>query len=228
MSILCKAHDIVITGGKFIGQQNYHININRSGINMLLVASAPEAAVDAVECDYAPSCFPGTREQYIQDITNRATSNNTNEQPPIYWMNGPAGVGKYAIAQTSALKVKDAGYLGAAFFFSINGRQSDHTRLFPSLAYQLSAVLLGYCSIVNKRVLTDPTVFQKTIKAQFEFLIVEPIQHLKELGKEVSRRTIYIDGLDKCKNKDAQADIITIIALSVQAQSTPFQWVIFS
>ncbi|KXN81507.1 hypothetical protein AN958_04504 [Leucoagaricus sp. SymC.cos] len=57
---------------------------------------------------------------------------------PIYWMRGPAGVGKSAIAQTCVERVKEGGHLGAAFFF-INGR-SDPRRLFPTLAYPLSTL----------------------------------------------------------------------------------------
>ena len=242
MSHFSGAHDVVVTGSEFIGQQTNHINIGRSGtlterlshsadditgIDLLLEASTPEAAVDAVERNYAPSCFPGTRDQYIEDITNWATSSSI-DRPPIYWMKGPAGVGKSAIAQTSVLKVKEAGYLGAAFFFSVNGRQDDHTRFFPSLAYQLSTILPAYTEILDKRVLSDKTIFRKTMKSQFEALVVDPLRRLEALGKEVLRKAVFVDGLDECKDKDAQAEIIEIIASSVRAQSTPFQWAIFS
>ncbi|KAJ3564115.1 hypothetical protein NP233_g8501 [Leucocoprinus birnbaumii] len=145
-------------------------------------------------------------------------------------MKGPAGVGKSSIAQTSAMKVKMARYLGAAFFFSVNGRRNDHTRFFPSLAYQLSTIriLLDYRNMVNDQVLIDSTIFNKPMRAQFEFLIADPLRELKELGKEVPRMSIFIDGLDECKDKDAQSEIIEIIAESVQDQSTPFHWAFFS
>lgn len=38
----------------------------------------------------------------------------------VYWMRGPAGVGKLAIAQTCAEQMRGNGYLGAAFFFTVN------------------------------------------------------------------------------------------------------------
>ncbi|KAJ3570384.1 hypothetical protein NP233_g4429 [Leucocoprinus birnbaumii] len=230
-------HNFSISGGVFESQQstfqlhgNNQINVGLSdhrGIITLLEASTPEAALDSVGRNYAPRCFPGTREQYIEDITNWAASSHIN-RPPIYWMKGPAGVGKSSIAQTSALRIQEARYLGAAFFFSVNGRQKDYTRFFPSLAYQLSTVLHEYRSKVNERVLIDPSIFKKTMKAQFEFLIVDPLRELRELGKEVPRKSVFIDGLDECESKDAQAEIIEIISSSVQAQSTPFQWAIFS
>ncbi|KAJ3565696.1 hypothetical protein NP233_g7468 [Leucocoprinus birnbaumii] len=252
-SMFREAHNFSINNSNFESQQstfqlhgNNHINIGPSdyhgtpavgipsstegsalGMALLLDASTPEASVDSVERNYKPRCFPGTREQYIEDITNWATSSGV-DRLPIYWMKGPAGVGKSSIAQTSAMKVQEVGCLGAAFFFSINGRRNDHNRFFPSLAHQLSTVLLDYRNIVNERVLIDSTVFKKTMRAQFQSLIAGPLQKLKELGKEAPRMSIFIDGLDECKDKDAQAEIIEIIAESVQVQSTPFQWAIFS
>ncbi|KAJ3562785.1 hypothetical protein NP233_g9356 [Leucocoprinus birnbaumii] len=222
------AQNLSINNSNFHNHQHVHSN-DQKGLALLLDASTPEAAVDSAERNYTPRCFPGTRDQYIEDVANWATSSSIH-RPPIYWMKGPAGVGKSSIAQTSAMKVKKAKYLGAAFFFSINGRRNDHTRLFPSLAHQLSIIpiLLDYRNMVNTRVLIDPAIFSKPMRAQFEFLIADPLQEMKELGKEVPRMAIFIDGLDECKDKDAQAEIIEIIAESVQDRSTPFQWAIFS
>ncbi|KAF5360569.1 hypothetical protein D9756_005065 [Leucocoprinus leucothites] len=233
MSLLHEAHNFVINGGEFVGQQNvsvhHSINLNgSSGIDILLEASAPEAALDAGERYYAPSCYPGTREKYIEDITEWARAITSNSiGPPILWIRGPVGVGKSALAQTCAQKVKDAGHLGAAFFFSINGRQKDHTRLFPTLAYQLSTAHPDFRESVNRRALNDKTLVKKTMKAQFESLIIEPLRELREQDKDVGRKVIFIDGLDECESKDAQVEIIKLIASSVQTKSTPFFWAIF-
>ncbi|KAF5356740.1 hypothetical protein D9756_006400 [Leucocoprinus leucothites] len=216
-----EAHDFV-----FIGHQTNYLN-SEIGIDTILAASTPEAAVDAGERDYDPTCYPGTREQYIKDITNWATTGDS-DQLPICWMKGPAGVGKSAIAQTCAKAMKDSGHLGAAFFFSVNGRRKDHTRFFPTLAYQLATTLPGYREVVNRRVSKDKTLVTKTMLSQFESLIVEPLRELREQGREIRRRPIFIDGLDECGSQDAQAEIIKLIAASVQAKSTPFCWAIFS
>jgi len=88
------------------------------GIDILLDASDEGAVFDSQD-HYDRRCFPGTREQYIADITNWVTE---SIHPPLsmYWMSGPAGVGKSAIAQTCAEKLKDTEHLGAAFFFTVN------------------------------------------------------------------------------------------------------------
>ncbi|KAJ3566455.1 hypothetical protein NP233_g6992 [Leucocoprinus birnbaumii] len=227
MALLEGAHDFVLNNAEFNIQQSI-VNVgSMTGIDFLLGAATPEAALDSGERRYDPLCYPGTREQYIQDITRWATR-ASDDKLPIYWMHGPAGVGKSAIAQTSAQKLKDSGHLGGAFFFSISGRRNDHTRFFPTIAYQLSTVLVDYREIVDRQILIDKTLVSKTMKAQFQHLIAGPLMELKSQGKEVARRSIFVDGLDECQSKEAQAEIIEIIAASVRAQSTPFCWAVFS
>ncbi|KXN85617.1 hypothetical protein AN958_11079 [Leucoagaricus sp. SymC.cos] len=89
-------------------------------------------------------------------------------------MRGPAGVGKSAIAQTCAEGLKESGHLGAAFFFSINGRNNPR-RFFPTLAYQLSTLFPDLHDIVNDRVYRDKTLVRKRMSSQFTSLIVEPL-----------------------------------------------------
>jgi hypothetical protein len=205
---------------------NLLVLIPCAGIDILFEASVADAAVDADARQYEPSCFPGTREQFIHDITHWGGSSDETTAR-IYWMRGPAGVGKSAIAQTCAEKVKDAGLLGAAFFFSINGRD-DSRWFFNTLAYQLSTELADYRSILNTKISNDRSLVTKRLSSQFNYLIVEPLRQLEKDGKGVGRRAIFVDGLDECRSKDAQCEIIDIIAASIHSKSTPFRWVIFS
>ncbi|KAF5357164.1 hypothetical protein D9756_006438 [Leucocoprinus leucothites] len=229
MSMFNEAQGVAINGGKFINNPTTYNQSGPTGIDILYEASTPEASVDAKERSYAPSCYAGTREQYIVDITNWATAKNEDGAiPPLYWMKGPAAVGKSAIAQTCAEHLKISGNLAAAFFFSVNGRRKDHTRFFPTLAYQLSTILPDYREILNRKIFVDRTLVKKTMPSQFRSLIVEPLQELRELGKDVRRRAIFVDGLDECQSTSAQMEIIEIIASSIRAGSTPFRWAVFS
>lgn len=199
----------------------------RAGIEILLEASAPEAAVDSEERQYAPSCFPGTREQYIEDITSWATGPTDEHSPSIYWMRGPAGVGKSAIAQTCAQKVKHVDQLGAAYFFTV-GKHNDSARFFTTIAYQLSTIFPGYREILDDKVRRDRTLVKKTLASQFRSLITEPLRDSQSRGLKIPRRAIFIDGLDECQDQDKQREIIEIIASSVHDPCTPFRWAIFS
>ncbi|KXN83473.1 hypothetical protein AN958_01395 [Leucoagaricus sp. SymC.cos] len=159
------------------------------------------------------------------NITSWATGANDSTLP-IYWMRGPAGVGKSAIAQTCAERLKESGYLGTAFF-SINGH-NDPRRFFPTLAYQLSTLFLDLRGIVDVRVYRDKTLVKKRMSPQSTSLIVEPLQELERQGKGIGRRVIFVDGLDECQGNDAQIEIIELIAVSVHIETMPFRWAIFS
>jgi len=195
------------------------------GIDILYEASDPGAAFDS-QGHYDRRCFPGTREQYIADITNWVTQ-SVDRPSSMYWMRGPAGVGKSAIAQTCAEKLKDTGHLGAAFFFTVK-KYDNPLRLFTSIAFQLTTALPDYHAAVNERISKDRSLVEKKMPSQFGSLIVEPIQELEKQGKRVQAKAVFIDGLDECAGRDEQAEIIKIIASSVRERSTPFYWVIFS
>ena len=173
------------------------------GIDVLHDASDPGAASDSQD-HYDRRCFPGTREQYIADITNWVTE---SVDPPssIYWMRGPAGVGKSAIAQTCAEKLKESGHLGAAFFFTVN-KHSHPLRLFTSIAYQLATTLPDYRASIDEKISREKTLVEKKMPSQFRSLIVEPIRELERQGKRVPPKAIFIDGLDECAGGDAQAE----------------------
>jgi len=145
----------------------------------------------------------------------------------MYWMREPAGVGKSAIAQTCAEKLKKTEHLGAAFFFTVKGHNS-FLCLFTTIAYQLSTTLPDYRVVVDERISKDKTLVEKKILSQFELLIVKPLQELQKQGKVIRPKAVFIDRLDECAGEDAQAEIIKMIASSVRNGSTPFCWAIFS
>ena len=142
-------------------------------------------------------------------------------------MRGPAGVGKSAIAQTCAEKLKETGHLGTVFFFSVK-KYDNPSRLFTTIAYQLTTALADYRTAVDEKISKDHTIVEKKMASQFQLLIVEPLQEIEKQGKRVQPKAIFIDGLDECAGEEAQSEIIEVIASSVQARSTPFRWAIFS
>ena len=155
------------------------------GIDILLDASDPGAAFDSQD-HYDRRCFPGTREQYIADITNWVTE-SVNPPSSMYWMRGPAGVGKSAIAQTCAEKLKESGHLGAAFFFTVN-KHSNPSHLFTTIAYQLATMLPDYRASIDERISRDKTLVKKKIPSQFKSLFVEPIKELGSRERELNRK----------------------------------------
>ncbi|KAF9446884.1 hypothetical protein P691DRAFT_732444 [Macrolepiota fuliginosa MF-IS2] len=234
MPILAGSQNATINNSHFTDRSvevinNISLANGPTGIDILLEASNRDAAHDSKARDYAPRCHPGTREQHIEDIVYWAVpAAGTNNSLPLFWMKGPAGVGKSAIAQTCAERLKELGKLGATFFFSIKGRD-EATEFIPTIAYQLSTEFPEYRGPVDRRILRDKAILDKTMATQFQALIVEPLQELEKAGKGIGQRiVIIVDGLDECESTDGQCRIIEIIAAAARDGTTPFCWAFFS
>jgi len=128
----------------------------------------------------------------------------------MYWMRGPAGVGKPTIAQTRAEKMTTSGLHSSL--------HRNPLRLFTTIAYQLTTTLPDYRGAVEDRIFKDNTIVEKKMSSQLKSLIVEPLQELRKQGKSIQPKAIFINGLDECVGEDARAEIIKIIASSNQGR----------
>ncbi|KAF8347420.1 hypothetical protein F5887DRAFT_1131099 [Amanita rubescens] len=83
-----------------------------------------------------PLCHPRTREKVLKIISDWIDDSYPRQR--IMWLNGPAGAGKSAIAQTIAERYND-NRLAASFFFLRNTPDRGVAdRLFLTLAWQLA------------------------------------------------------------------------------------------
>ncbi|KAF9439605.1 hypothetical protein P691DRAFT_297371, partial [Macrolepiota fuliginosa MF-IS2] len=108
------------------------VEAEKQGLKTLLEASIPAAAYDSSE--HPRHCHPGTRYRYIDQIVDWGL-NNSNHRHRIFWLKGPAGVGKSAIARSCAEVFAAQGKLAAAFFFSYPNQRDDPQRLFTTISY---------------------------------------------------------------------------------------------
>ncbi|KAF9443082.1 hypothetical protein P691DRAFT_779085 [Macrolepiota fuliginosa MF-IS2] len=220
------AQHLVFNNSHFIDQQ---VDAGQTGIDILREAADPDAAHDSSARDPAPRCFPGTREQFVEDIIHWAVpAVGTDDPLPLFWMKGPAGVGKSAVAQTCVEKLKDMGRLGAAFFFAVKIRDKA-TQFFPTIIYQLCSQFPDYRALIDRLIRRDRTILNRTMATQFHVLIVEPSRELQKKGKGIGKRiAIFIDGLDECESANVQCEIIETIAAATRDRTTPFCWAFFS
>ena len=126
--------------------------------------------------------------------------------PPVYWLNGLAGTGKTAIAQTIAERTFADGQLGASFFCSrdYQGRR-DLRLIFPTLAVQLARKYAGFRKIFVSTVRKKREIFRESLDIQMDKLIVEPLKESK------ISTVIIIDALDECVDEEPTTTILSVI-----------------
>jgi len=149
------------------------------------------------------SCLRGTRESVLNEIGSWTQG---FEKSPIFWLNGLAGTGKSAIAQTVAERVFADGFLGASFFCSRDFEdRSDLHSIFPTLAFQLAHKYPDFRSHLIPLLRSNPDIVDGSLYGQMERLIVEPLQFV-----DVST-IILVDALDECKDDEPSSAILSVL-----------------
>src|SRR5882762_4551820 len=157
------------------------------------------------------TCLIGTREELIAKIERWIDHGNDR---PICWLNGPAGSGKSAIAQTIAERCKDNRRLASSFFFFRgSGYRSKFERFIPTLAYQLSLSIPTTERFIRRVLQNEPDITHHSPIYQFQKLMIEPVQAARTpiLSIFAKPMVIVIDALDECDDKELMAKFIEVI-----------------
>ncbi|KAF8870268.1 hypothetical protein BD779DRAFT_610961 [Infundibulicybe gibba] len=169
-------------------------------------------------------CYPGTREAALETISRWARDPESH----CFWLHGPAGAGKSAIAQTFAEQCdQDNLTLGATYFFtkgSTGGPVHGTPPLFPTLAYQLVLKFPGLDEHLWGAIDADQTIFKRSLSVQLEKLIVQPFL---KLGDTSPPAVVVIDGLDECDGDSIQGEIVRLI-MGLERHSLPLLFLISS
>ena len=148
-------------------------------------------------------CLDGTRRTVLDEIEQWV---NDFEKPSVYWLNGLAGTGKSAIAQTIAERMSEGGKLGASFFCSRDFEErSDLQLVFPTIAVQLARKYTRFRSIFIPLVQLDPGIAYESPYHQMDKLIARPL-------KEADISTvIVIDALDEFKDDESDSAVLSVL-----------------
>ncbi|KAF5314382.1 hypothetical protein D9619_011791 [Psilocybe cf. subviscida] len=156
---------------------------------------AHNAPYDSVREDRAKSCLQGTRQLVLTAIMEWAHGADPS-QPPIFWLDSLAGIGKTTIAHTIASRLDENQQLGGSFFFlRSDNLLKDANLVFPTLAFQLSEIN----PLVRKRLVevlkNDPRCVNQSLATQFGKLILDPMS-ATPLSKPL---ILILDALDECQ-----------------------------
>lgn len=162
-------------------------------------------------------CLQGTRTALLQQIMEWAISPS---QKSIFWLKGMAGTGKSTISRTVARSLTDTNHLGASFFFKRDeGDRANAKKFFPTLTRQLMLRISELRSGVQKALDHDPDLASKSLREQFEKLLLQPLLNLDELGRQPQTAVIVIDALDECEHGPDVRNIIRLLPLLQQAKA---------
>ncbi|KJA19303.1 hypothetical protein HYPSUDRAFT_204702 [Hypholoma sublateritium FD-334 SS-4] len=229
MSILSYSKDVTINGGIFTAVTT---SPTQMGIDILVKASNPNAMHNSSARYDPPKCHPGTREAILEHIMQWIFGSDDRDAL-ILWLYGPAGAGKSAILQSIAEKCAALDILLASFFFSRSDSSRDHPGpLIATIASQISARIPEMSTALHAAIVRDPMIFEKTLDAQIDLLIVEPLRHLVQSGyfayHSSSPRLVLIDGLDECDDQGQRRGVLRAIARALCVHKLPFIFLVSS
>ncbi|ESK81538.1 nwd2 [Moniliophthora roreri MCA 2997] len=225
---ISNSNGITVDGGihNFVfGDQKTTNYIKESSDNeffMLLAGKAARNALYDSEQRYPlPSCHPGTRAPVLDKLSRWIEGEDGTRNTSVYWLYGPAGVGKSAIAQALSEKYA-ASKLAAAFFFSRNDPSRDKLQPFvASIAYQLMLVDSRLRLLIIDSIRSDPNMFDTSCENQFRKLILEPFF---KLDAAEGPYLVIIDGLDECVEFSSQGRLLAMIREAyTYVPATPFR-----
>ncbi|KAI3609885.1 nwd2 [Moniliophthora roreri] len=206
------SHGFRIYGGQLnnAGRDINYINVDP--LRDLWDAIKDVGATHNSEMRYPPpKCHPGTRQEVLKMIHRWVYSPAWSDR--IFWLYGPAGAGKSAIAQTIAELCQKEGSLVSTFFFSRGDPKRNNARsLVLTITHALTTSIPELRPLIEQALRSNPTILQATLEKQFQKLIVEPWRAV-DLGKlHDCPWLIIIDGLDECNGHQEQQHILFILA----------------
>ena len=146
----------------------------------------------------------GTRKEILAELEN--WSNNEHDIR-VFWLNGLAGTGKSAIAQTFAEMNFAGGKLGASFFCSRDFDDRSNLRsIFPTLAFQLAHQYPHFRKELLPVLMANHNVGRESLCSQMEKLIVRPFQ-----ATQITT-LIIIDALDECRDKEPASALLSVLS----------------
>ena len=150
-------------------------------------------------------CLRGTRTDVLLQIEYQWLKDARSQ--PVFWLNGLAGTGKSAIAQTFAEISFAEGRLGASFFCSRDFEdRSNIQNVFPTLAFQLAYQYPEFRKELLPVLKANPEVERESLYSQLEKLIIAP---LKATGIST---LIIIDAIDECRDKERASAVLSALS----------------
>ncbi|KAF8644209.1 hypothetical protein AX16_008627 [Volvariella volvacea WC 439] len=158
----------------------------------------------------ALGCHPETCQAIILDIVSWVE--HTERERNLLLLYGPAGIGKSAIAKSTANKLDEtdskAKVAASFFFWKGDPTRSDLSYVAPTLSYQLTLFNKELRKQIDEIIEKDPSVLNAEIEVQWRKLFIQPVRAISDLPPAL----VIIDGLDECGTPKDQRKLLELIA----------------
>ncbi|ESK86709.1 actin [Moniliophthora roreri MCA 2997] len=213
------AQGVQIHGGEFRNvvygnQDNRTFPVADSDRILEILASkaAVNAFYNAEQRFPPPKCHPRTRIKLLEKLNRWILDEPKSTR--IYWVHGPAGVGKSAIAQSLSEEHAHS-HLAASFFFSRNDSTRDKLgQLVCTIIYQFLTIEPLRATLgphIMDTIRSDPNIFETSFENQFRKLILQPCSKIDPQEWEKLPRLVVIDGLDECILVPSQKRLLAML-----------------
>ncbi|KAM6499255.1 hypothetical protein JOM56_004763, partial [Amanita muscaria] len=180
---------------------------------------------NSAEQDHSRRCHPGTRQKVLTRL--RHWIDNPNPSERIFWLRGPAGAGKSAIAQTIAHAYKRGEIAATFFFYRSDPNRNDGNRLFTTIAWQFAFSIPAIKDSIVQALDKLPHLPRIDVETQFEELVANPT---KNIASQMSQPApvVIIDGVDECFDEKLQQRFLAVIGNAVKDRRVPLRFLIVS
>lgn len=108
------------------------------------------------------------------------------------------------------------------FFFRTDSTRNILKPVVATLVHQLMNSIPELRPIIIQEIQTDPLIFTKSFKTQFQILIFGPLLQLQSESLTPSKTVVLLfDGVDECDKDDEQSKVIRVVTNFVRKHSFP-------
>jgi hypothetical protein len=130
----------------------------------------------------------------------------------VFWLSGMAGTGKSTISRTISQTFAHQGQLGASFFFKRGEHDRGNASLFvTTIVCDLVHHIPELLPHVHKAINGEPWIARKSLKEQFNQLILQPLTDLSPTPP-TSSIILVVDTLDECEREGDVRSILSLLA----------------
>jgi hypothetical protein len=109
------------------------------------------------------------------------------------------------------------------------GAYTNGAKTITTIAYELAFHHEPYRRFIKDELILDPSLLQKSLRTQFNRLIVEPFIHRLPHSLEDNRFLILIDGLDQSDHEETLCELLVLTSdFCIKYPVSPLVWVISS